>query len=278
MFFLVSKVVWFLIQPSTVVVLLMLLGVALGVTSRRRLSRTCLLAGLMGMLVLGLSPIGNLIVSPLERRFPVNPAAAGAFEPTGIIVLGGAEEGGTTRASGMLSFNEAGERLVEGLLLARRFPKAKLVFTGGTGSVIYKRKSAAAEVGRFFERAGISPERIVLEDRSRNTHENAVFTHRLLKPKPGERWLLVTSAFHMPRSMGCFRSAGFEVEAYPVDFRTTGGPELWRLFDSIPEGLRRVDFAVREWLGLVAYYVTGRTRELFPAPRAAAGRVSGGRP
>ena len=109
-------------------------------------------------------------------------------------------------------------------------------------------------------------ERLMFEDRSRNTSENALFSKEMAQPKPGERWLLVTSAYHMPRAIGIFRKAGFPVEAYPVDWRTRGPSDLWRPFDRLSEGLRRCDVVVREWAGLLAYWLTGRTSELFPAP------------
>ena len=109
-------------------------------------------------------------------------------------------------------------------------------------------------------------ERITLEDKSRDTLENARFTRELVQPRPGERWLLVTSAHHMPRSVGLFRSEGFSVEAYPVDYRTRGAIDLLRFFSTVGDGLRRTDTATREWVGLLVYRLTGRTAELFPAP------------
>jgi uncharacterized SAM-binding protein YcdF (DUF218 family) len=118
---------------------------------------------------------------------------------------------------------------------------------------------------------GVGAERLLLEDRSRNTSENARFSMQLAAPKAGERWLLVTSAYHMPRSIGLFRRVGFPVEAYPVDWRTGGAADLLRPFDRSSEGLRRADIAMREWVGLLVYWLTGRTSELFPGPSAAGG-------
>ncbi|MGA8158976.1 MAG: YdcF family protein, partial [Rhodoplanes sp.] len=108
--------------------------------------------------------------------------------------------------------------------------------------------------------------RLIPEDRSRNTVENAVFSKELAAPKEGERWLLATSAYHMPRAIGAFRRAGFEVEAYPVDWRTRGPADAGRPFQSVADGLKRTDTAVREWVGLFVYWLTGRSSELFPAP------------
>jgi uncharacterized SAM-binding protein YcdF (DUF218 family) len=118
----------------------------------------------------------------------------------------------------------------------------------------------------LLESFGIARNRILLEDKSRNTIENAAFSKALAAPKPGERWLLVTSGYHMPRAIGVFRHAGFAVEAYPVDWRTRGPIDLVLPFESVTAGLRRTDTAVHEWIGLVAYWLAGRTSELFPAP------------
>ena len=119
---------------------------------------------------------------------------------------------------------------------------------------------------RLLESLGIPRARITLEDRSRNTVENAVLSKAIAQPKPGERWLLVTSAHHLPRAVGVFRKAGFPVEAYPVDWRTRGPEDALRPFASVGDGLRRSDTAVREWVGLAVYWLTGRSSELFPAP------------
>ena len=129
-----------------------------------------------------------------------------------------------------------------------------------------RRKSDLA--ARLFDSFGIAKQRILLEDKSRDTDENARFTRDLVQPKPAERWLIVTSAHHMPRSVGVFRAAGFPVEAFPVDYRTRGAIDLLRPFATLGDGLRRTDTATREWVGLVMYRLAGRSEELFPASRA----------
>jgi uncharacterized SAM-binding protein YcdF (DUF218 family) len=109
---------------------------------------------------------------------------------------------------------------------------------------------------------------MLVEDRSRTTSENAVFSRELAKPKEGERWLLVTSAWHMPRAIGVFEKAGFPVIPYPVDFRVGGSFHGVRGFATISDGLRRFDVGAKEWAGLVAYYLAGHSSELFPGPQA----------
>jgi uncharacterized SAM-binding protein YcdF (DUF218 family) len=120
----------------------------------------------------------------------------------------------------------------------------------------------------LWEALGIAPARITLEGKSRNTVENAVFSKEVVKPEPRERWLLVTSAYHMPRAIGIFRKAGFAVEPYPVDWRTPGWEDTLRPFPTVGDGLQRTDTAVREWVGLAIYWLTGRSSALFPGPAA----------
>jgi uncharacterized SAM-binding protein YcdF (DUF218 family) len=264
MFFIASKVVFFFIQPSSLAFLSLLLG---GLLMRRHAvwGRRFLATGLAIILLFGFLPSGNLLVLPLEERFAEHVSPVPTEKITGIILLGGFEDISITRARGGLALNEAAERLTETLRLARELPNAKVIFTGGSGA-LFGDHGVADSVRQFFIDAGIAPERIVIEDNSRNTYENAMFTKALLNPAPGDRWLLVTSAYHMPRSVGVFRKVGYDVVPYPVDFRTRDWGDAFRPFDSIAAGLQRTDLATKEWIGLVAYWLTGRSSALFPGP------------
>src|SRR6187402_277851 len=264
MFFVLAKMLGFFALPSNILISLGLIGIVLMATRYARAGRRLAVAALVLIAVAGLSPFGNAIILPLEERFPAWDAARGA--PTGVISLGGAFDTVVSPARGEVALNEAAERLTVVAELARRYPNARIVFTGGSGRLIYDGATEAGLAARLFESFGIAKERIVLEDKSRDTDENARFTKELLQPKPAERWLIVTSAHHMPRSIGVFRAAGFPVEAFPVDYRTRGAADLLRPFSSVGDGLRRTDTAVREWVGLVVYRMTGRTADLFPAP------------
>jgi uncharacterized SAM-binding protein YcdF (DUF218 family) len=150
---------------------------------------------------------------------------------------------------------------------ARRCPHARIVFSGGSSNLFQDSISEAPIAAELLQEFGVSRDRILLDTESRTTAENAIMSRKLLAPKPGERWLLVTSAFHMPRAIGAFRKAGFEVEAYPVDWRTRGWVDAKVPFDRLSSGLARTDVALHEWGGLVMYWLAGRSSELFPAPR-----------
>jgi uncharacterized SAM-binding protein YcdF (DUF218 family) len=149
--------------------------------------------------------------------------------------------------------------------LARQFPDAKLVFTGGTGSLLEPNLREADAAARFLYRLGVDPSRVLFERKSRNTFENAVFTRQAVQPGPADRWLLVTSARHMPRAVGAFRQAGWRVDPFPVDYRTRRTLNPWRNLN-FSARLGALRAALREWVGLAFYYATGRSSALFPAP------------
>ena len=267
MFFYVAKAVWFVLQPSTLIALLIGYGAILIWTGWARWGRRFVTIGAALLLIVGLSPLGNVLILPLEDRFPradlVSPPA-----PKGIIILGGAENRLVGSARKAPTLNEAGERLLEGAILAHRFPDAKVAFSGGDAGILYKSDSEADGAAAILTKLGVAPDRLILEANARDTYENAVYLKKKLAEDGDSdgRWLLITSAYHMPRSMGAFRQAGFDVEPWPVDYRTRGKVDLTRPFDKVSEGLRRVDTATREWVGLLAYWLTGRCNALFPAP------------
>jgi uncharacterized SAM-binding protein YcdF (DUF218 family) len=264
MFFTASKILGFFALPSNLMMVTGLTGAALLFTRRWRLGQGLVVASLLVLAVAGWSPLGNWLMLMLEDRFPAWDASGGP--PGGIIILGGALSPDVSAARQDPALNESAERLTAAAELARRYPAARIVFTGGSGRLL----GGAAEadfVLPLLESFGIARERVMLESRSRNTVENARFTRELVQPKEGERWLLVTSAYHMPRSIGAFRGEGFAVEAYPVDWRTRGRADALTPFAALSAGLARTDTAVREWAGLFTYWLTGRSAELLPAGR-----------
>jgi uncharacterized SAM-binding protein YcdF (DUF218 family) len=260
--FLASKLLWWPLRPGTLAVLLGLLGLAL-LWRGKRWGRWPALAGLGFLALVALLPLDQLVLRPREDRFH-RPATEPAHID-GIVVLGGAVEQRLFEARGLPALNGAAERMTEPVGLLRRHPEARLVFTGGSASLA-PGALAEADVARTLWRdLGVPEDRMAFESASRNTHENAVNTLALLRPKPGETWLLVTSASHMPRSMGVFRKAGWRITAWPVNYRTGDSAAVW-LETSFPVRLQEFEWGSREWLGLLAYWLMGRTDAPFPAP------------
>ncbi|MBL0403079.1 YdcF family protein [Microvirga aerilata] len=267
MFYYVSKIAWFFATPSNLLISLILLGLALACFRRlRTFGIGVSLVFTLATIALGLLPLASYILLPLEERFP--PFRDDGKPVDGIILLGGSVEASDSAARGRLVANESAERVLDTIQLAHRYPTARILISGGGGTVFGDGAAEAPVIAGYFKSIGIDPARILVEDRSRTTAENATFSRELAKPREGERWLLVTSAWHMPRAVGVFRKAEFTTAPYPVDFRTAGGSRTHRPFAFISEGLRRLDIGTKEWAGLIGYRLTGRTSELFPGPQA----------
>jgi uncharacterized SAM-binding protein YcdF (DUF218 family) len=192
----------------------------------------------------------------------------------GVVLLGGAVDGALSDARGQVSLNDAAERVTETVALARRYPQARILVSGGDGSLIPTGFTEADATRRLLIDLGVAPDRIVLESASRNTWENAAFSYRTVRPRPDETWLLVTTAMHMPRSVGCFRRAGWSIMPYPVDYRTFPTTHF-ELGFGFPGGLELLNLVVKEWDGLIAYYLLGRMDAFFPAPEQAGGQIAG---
>lgn len=268
MYVILSKLVWLVVSPVNLLIFITIAGAALCFTRFLRLGRGLALGGGLGLALIGFVPIGDSLLSILEARFPRYVEAG--RPPDGIIVLGGAEEPFTALAHDVLALNDSAERLIAFADLARRFPHARLVYAGGS-SVTPGLAAEADLVRRHASELGLPVERVLFEARSRNTYENAVLSKALAEPKPGETWLLVTSAWHMPRAMGLFRKAGFEVTAHPVDYRGPRTPAITGLLGNAADGHRRFERATREFLGLAAAYALGKTDEFLPSAQSSRG-------
>ena len=250
-----AKTFWLLAKPSNLVALLLAAGVVALWLGWHRLGTALATLGTLPLVALAVLPLGSWLLIPLENRFP--PPGQLRERLDGIVVLGGAEQPAITEAREQPSISDSADRLTAMVELARRYPGTRLLYTG-----------AAAPITRaLLIRQGFDVSRVLFETEARDTYENALLSRRLARPKPEERWLLVTSARHMPRSVGIFRAVGWPVIPYPVDYRTTGRIELDRHPNAgTGSRLADLDLALREWIGLIAYRLMGRTEELFPAP------------
>ncbi len=265
MFFLASKILWFLVQPIVIILLIGTSGVLALLMKMPRLGLGLVGTSFLVMAIVSLTPLGLLMLGVLENRFPKPQLPE---DVTGIVVLGGSFDTRIGRTRGELELNDAADRITTTLALARQFPNARVIFSGGAASILEEDITESSMAQKLFDALGLPAERLELEDRSRNTVENAVFTREIAQPKPGETWLLVTSAAHMPRSVGCFRVAGFDVLPYPTDYQTPSGDALLRPSATTIRNVEKVHFAIREYLGLAVYRLTGKTDALFPAPSA----------
>jgi uncharacterized SAM-binding protein YcdF (DUF218 family) len=265
MFFIVSKVFWLLVQPVSLVFLLGMLSWILVANGRKRAGLAVSAVGLLFFGLASFTTAGVLLIMPLEDRFPRPKAMPDQIST--IIMLGGATAGRVSTARGVVEFNEAGDRLAETLKLAQLYPQAKIVLSGGSGLLVANEETEAVTAQRFLTDLGVKPSRLLLEQESRNTHENAELTLAMLGGTEGNI-VLMTSAFHMPRSVGIFRKAGLEVIAWPVDYRSAGNETAGIDIVNPVLNLTTTGVAIREWIGLAIYALTGRSSSILPAPLA----------
>jgi len=264
LFFVVSKIAGFFLIPINVVFLLLLVGVILIWSPWRRLGRWLLSIAAVISVFLALVPLGTGFNIWIENRFPANPALPDNV--TGIVVLGGALDPRISAKREVTALNGSVERITEFARLAKRFPDARLIYTGGSGSLLHQGDKEADYAAPFLQQLGLDPQLVIFENQSRNTFENAVFSYDLASPKPGENWILVTSAAHMPRAVGCFRKAGWPgLIPYPVDYQYAGDENIMPPL-SLSSGSGKLSSALHEILGLATYYLSGKTDALLPAP------------
>ena len=256
-FFIASKLLGALLRPDTWIIIALAIVVLALTTQRRRLALWIGSLTLLVLVTLAILPLGNLLLQPIERTYPANPPLS---QVDGIIVLGGGEDARASAYWGQMQFNEGGDRFAAGISLAQRFPDAQLLFAGGSGALRDLAEATVSEASiaeRFFLDQGIDPDRLLFEGRSRNTAENARLSLELANPSADETWVLVTSAFHMPRAMRSFEAAGWSgVVAWPVDYRTSQFADDigWDLTGH----LQVLNTAIREQVGKLAYRLTGR--------------------
>ncbi len=261
--FALSKLLWGLMNPGNLMVILLLAGLIMRRRDRwRRLGDRLIAGAAVALALVMLTPLAALVALPLESRFP---RAEVPERVDGIIMLGGAVNPTITADRGDPSLNDAAERVLAFAELVRRHPQARAVSTGGSGVLLRQGMKEDQTVRAVLAQAGIPDGRVLYETESRNTWENALFGQAIAAPKPGERWILVTSALHMPRSVGIFTQLGWPVIPHPVDYRTRSDAS-----PPVPAELDRplalLDDAVREWIGLISYHLMGRTDRLFPGP------------
>jgi uncharacterized SAM-binding protein YcdF (DUF218 family) len=263
MFPVLTRVFWLLAQPVSLIALFLGLGLLLSFRKGRWWGRSMMLLGFLFLFLTAFTTFGYLLITPLEARF-VRPAEPAHID--GIVVLGGAMDGEVNTVRHGWELNRSGDRMVEAARLALAHPEAKIVIAAGPAALALEQEPEAYAARRLFEAFGIVPDRLVLDDKSRNTEENAQFAKSLAGAAQGQTWLLVTSAFHMPRAVGLFRKAGFATIPWPADYLASGAEGARLKPDQSPENIAVSSIALREWVGLLGYWMTGKIDAILPGP------------
>lgn len=256
----IFRILEFLTEPSTALSIAVLGGAAALIAGWRRTMLVCQAAAVAEVVLLGILPGGYWLTLPLEKRFSSAPDLPA--DVAGIVVLGGTERLRESATWGRPTFDDSAP-IAALVALARRYPEAKLVFTGGSSHGIHVKLTEGQVVRQFLDEMGIPRDRIIFEERSRDTRENAVFTRDLVHPGDQEQWLLVAQAVSLPRAVLVFRHAGWNVLPVPAAYLTHSKDPSWPSFHLLG-GLRLASTALHEWGGLLVYRLEGYTDAIFP--------------
>lgn len=261
LFFYFSKLIWLLVSPDSLIFVLILVALVFMYTGKQKIAKILLTTVTALIIIIAFFPIGEWLLYPLESRFQTNPPLPEKVD--GIIVLSGAEATELSHLWEQVELGAAAERGLTFIALANKYPAAKLAFTGGTGSLLKQEYKAADVAEKLFNNLSFDTKRINFERESRNTYENVIYSKKLIKPEHDKNWILITTSWHMPRSVGIFCKADWPVIPYPVDHQTKKG-DIFRIDFDLSKNLHTLKIAIKEWLGLFAYYLSGKTTAFFP--------------
>jgi uncharacterized SAM-binding protein YcdF (DUF218 family) len=254
MFFVLSKIFWILAAPSHWLGLFVLATGFCLLLKRPRAAGMCSILSLLMLVLAGTSLLNRPMIRALENRYP-RPAWPARVD--GVLVLGSGFDVDILRKRHAPQANEGINRLVAAMAVAHHYPQARVVFTGGSAVLIGAENAESVTARYVFTELGLESRRLVLEPRARNTYENILFAKDLVKPKPGEVWLLDTAAVHMPRAMAVARKLDWPMIAWPSDFITAPAEQGVDIFD-VSGNLGLSDYAVHEWIGILAYRFGGK--------------------
>jgi len=261
MFFYASKLLWMVLAPGNLLFIFILACIIAFSFCWMRIAKILVYPLIAILVAVAMLPVGDWLLHPLEKKFPIHPTLPEQVD--GIIVLSGAVGAKPTAMSGQVQVNEQVDRELAFMKLARLYPTAKLLYTGGSSSLVHQEFKGADAGKKLLAEQGIDLDRVIFERDSRNTAESAVLSKKLVQPSEGGNWLLITTAWHMPRSVGVFCQAGWSVIPYPVDYRSsTSG--LWSVDFEFASHLVELEVGVKEWLGLLAYWATDRIPSIVP--------------
>ena len=261
LFFFVSKIIWIIVSPDSLLLILIIFSLVLLYLDKQKQAKILLSIASGLLLLISFFPIGEWLLYPLETRFQTNPVLPDKV--AGIVVLSGSENTVLSPQWQQVELGDATERDLMFLTLGRKYPEAKLLFTGGSGSLLEQKDKAADIAKKLFKQLNFDVTRIIFEKESRNTYENAIYSKKIVEPVKNENWILITTGWHMPRSVGIFCKAEWPVIPYPVDHQTNKD-NLFRISFNLSNNLRMLKIAIKEWLGLFAYYLSGKTTSFFP--------------
>jgi uncharacterized SAM-binding protein YcdF (DUF218 family) len=263
MFFELSKLLWIVAMPLNALCLLALAGFVL-LPFKIKLGKCLVIGSMATILFLGIIPVGPMMITWLERHYPPVKELPGRVD--GIIVLGGMFESYLSQTHGHISVNDHTDRVICFAELAKQYPRAVKIFSGGSGDYLHPDTRESTDAKQFMALTGLN-RGILYEERSRNTYENALYSKELAKPEAGENWIVITSGYHLPRTMGIFEQLDWPVIPYACDQKTDGTYSPFERMPNVTYNFMMLNIATRELLGSIMYRITGKSAFILP-PRS----------
>ena len=260
MTFYLSKFLWFVFNPFNLLIIIIIIGYLFNLFNLKLLSKFFYFFAVFIFFISAVMPTGSYLNYLLEKNFHSKNYLPETID--GILILSGATNPYLTKEHNQINFHGSVERLTESVSLIKKYPNAKIIFSGGSGSLKYPSLDHASVAKNFFSNMGIDSSKIYYEKTSHNTYENILFSKRIARPKINEKWLLVTSAFHLNRSLGVSEKLEWIFIPYAVDFNKTK-KFSWKLSFNLLSNLLEFQQASHEWAGLLAYYLMGRSDRIF---------------
>jgi len=260
MSFYLSKFLWLIINPFNILIFLLLVTIFFLFLKKNKLMYFFLSLFLIVLVSFGIFPLGKFLIYKLEKNYHNEIILPDKVD--GLLILGGATNPFLSDEYNQINLNDSVERLVESITLIKKYTEATIIFTGGSGSIHNPKMDHARIAKQFFVQVGLDTDKMIFENKSRNTYENILYSKNIVKPKKNEKWIVITSAFHMNRAIFIGEKNDWALIPYAVDFfqpkKFKYRPNL-----SLLNNFNQMQRGSHEWIGLMAYYLMGRTSRIL---------------
>ena len=260
MSFYLSKILWLIINPFNIFIFFIFFGFISHFFLRNIFYKLSFFIAMLFFVITALMPTGKYMFYQLEKKFHSKILLPKKID--GILILSGATNPLLTKEFDQINLNGSIERLTESIQLLKKYPTAKIIFSGGSGSLQNPDLTHAYVAKKFYIQQQIDVNKIIFESKSRNTFENIFFSKEIANPKPTENWILITTAFHMTRALNIGEKLNWQFIPYAVDFQLSK-KFSWKPTLNFLNNILLMQSASHEWVGLIAYYFMGRTNKIY---------------
>ena len=260
MAFYFSKYFWLIFNPFNLFIFIIFFALIINFFSKGFLNKILFFLIFVSFIITGVMPTGKYLIYTLEKEFHDKIILPDKID--GILILSGASNPELTEEFNQINLSGSVERLTESIQLINQYPLAKIIFSGGSGTLKKFSLTQGEVVKMLFNNFDIDTSKIIFELNARNTYENILLSKKIANPMPSENWLLVTSAFHMSRAMNVAETLEWTFIPFAVDFKVSKN-FFWLPSLNFFENMNTFQFSSHEWIGLLAYYLMGRSNKII---------------